>query len=51
MDQATLVAAVAKLDFMGQRAGFSTEDLIRLLNEDLIALIMRRLEQHTVHIS
>lgn len=53
MDHPALLSAVDKLAIAGKRAGFSAEQLIRLLNagfsvEDLLQLIATRLvsEEH-----
>jgi len=48
MDDPTLISAIDKLAIAGERAGFTTEQLIRLLNaglsvEDLVQLITNRL--------
>jgi len=50
MDKPTLVSGIAKLATAGQQAGFSLEQMIRLLDaglgvEGLIDLIAWRLEQ------
>jgi hypothetical protein len=50
MDKATLVSGIAKLAKLGERAGFSVEQMIQLLNsglsiEVLVDLISWRLEQ------
>ncbi|HTR24629.1 MAG TPA: hypothetical protein VMI10_11650 [Terriglobales bacterium] len=48
MDHPALISAIDKLAIAGERAGFTTEQLIRLLNaglsvEDLVQLISNRL--------
>jgi len=48
MDHPSLISAIDKLAIAGERAGFTTEQLIRLLNaglsvEDLVQLISNRL--------
>ena len=48
MDRPELISAIDKLAIAGERAGFTTEQLIRLLNagmsvEDLVQLIATRL--------
>jgi hypothetical protein len=50
MDKATLVSGIAKLAKLGERAGFSVEQMIQLLNsglsiEVLVDLISWRREQ------
>lgn len=50
MDKATLVSGISKLAVVGQKAGFSVEQMIGFLNagidpEGLIDLIAWRLEQ------
>ena len=48
MDHPALISAIDKLAIAGERAGFTTEQLIRLLNaglsvDDLVQLITQRL--------